>query len=106
MTLNEYQQKAMRTAGGLSREQMILNGAMGMCGEAGEVIDAIKKTYFQGHEFNATKLCEEAGDVLWYIAVFLSGLGISLKDCAEANVEKLLKRYPNGFETNKSVNRE
>jgi len=105
MTLNEYQKLAMRTANGMNNEELLLNGCMGMCGEAGEVIDLVKKATFQGHELDAEKLCEEVGDVLWYVAIILQGIGVSLEECAAGNIEKLRKRYPDGFEAERSVNR-
>ena len=106
MTLNKYQELAMRTANQLNNGQLVVNGAMGMNGESGEVIDIVKKHLFQGHDLNKDDLCEEAGDVLWYIATFISGLGMTLQECAERNIKKLKKRYPEGFESEKSTNRE
>ena len=83
----------------------ILNGVMGLNGEAGEVIDIVKKHIFQGHELDREHLAEELGDCLWYIAVAAKGIGYSLEDIANWNIKKLEKRYPNGFEVEKSVNR-
>ena len=108
MTLNEYQTEAMRTASGMtaaSDENLMLNGAMGLNGEAGEVIDILKKYMFQGHDIDKEHLAKECGDVLWYLAVFAKGLGYNLDEIAEMNKEKLRKRYPDGFEADKSLHR-
>lgn len=108
MTLNEYQIEAMRTASGVtaaSDENLILNGAMGLCGESGEIIDLLKKNVFQGHDLDKKHLAKECGDVLWYLAVLAKGLGYDLDEIAEMNKTKLRKRYTDGFEVEKSIHR-
>ena len=104
--LNEYQQEALRTAGNMSSEGMVLNGVMGLCGEAGECVDYYKKVIFQGHDFDPNKLIDELGDVLWYIAITAAGLGTTLSGIATHNSEKLRQRYPDGFKVNNSVYRD
>lgn len=106
MNGNEYQQKALRTAGEKAREDLVLNGALGLSGESGEVADHIKKVRFQGHPLDTKVLANELGDIMWYVAIMAEGLGYSLDDIMEMNVEKLKKRYPNGFETERSINRD
>lgn len=108
MTLNQYQIEAMRTASGVtaaSDENLMLNGAMGLNGEAGEVIDILKKYMFQEHSLDSEHLAKELSDCLWYIAVCAKGAGYTLDEIAEMNVAKLRKRYPNGFEAEKSLHR-
>lgn len=108
MTLNEYQVEAMRTASGVSNscdENLVLNGAMGLNGEAGEVIDILKKYMFQGHKLDKEHIAKELGDCLWYIAILARGIGYDLDDIAEMNKAKLRKRYPDGFDAEKSLNR-
>lgn len=108
MTLNEYQTEAMRTASGIAiadNENLILNGAMGLNGEAGEVIDMLKKYMFQGHNLDIEHIAKELGDCLWYIAVCAKGAGYTLDEIAEMNKAKLRKRYPDGFEADKSLHR-
>ena len=108
MTLNEYQIEAMRTASGVtnaSDENLMLNGAMGLNGEAGEVIDLLKKHLFQGHDLDVEHIAKECGDCLWYLAVLAKGLGYELDEIAEMNKSKLRKRYPDGFEVDKSLHR-
>lgn len=113
MTGNEYQKKAMRTASAnktkswimTGYKQLLLNGVMGLNGEAGECIDIVKKHLFQGHDLDRDKLIDELSDVMWYVAITAQGLGVSLDEIMQHNVDKLLKRYPNGFEAEKSINR-
>lgn len=104
MTLNEYQNLAQRTSN--DQADKVLNGCMGMCGESGECIDILKKTINQGHTLDVDKLVEEIGDVLWYVAETASGLGVTLSEIAHANIAKLQNRYPDGFDPDKSINRE
>ena len=106
MTINEYQALAMVTANkNLSMREMLVNGVMGMCGEAGESIDLVKKHLFHGHELNRDKLTEEIGDVAWYLAETCTALGVTLEDVLSKNIEKLKRRYPEGFESSRSINR-
>lgn len=106
MTGTEYQQKAMRTASEKSKMDLLENGVMGLCGEAGECIDVVKKYLYQGHKLDKLKLKDELGDVLWYVAIACQALGITLDDVMEHNVKKLLLRYPDGFEAERSIHRE
>ena len=106
MTGTEYQQKAMRTACEKSKMDLLENGVMGLCGEAGECIDVVKKYLYQGHKLDKLKLKDELGDVLWYVAITCQALGITLDDVMEHNVKKLLLRYPDGFEAERSIHRE
>lgn len=105
MDMNEYQSLAQRTASTNNITGKIMNGCMGLNGEAGECIDIVKKYMYQGHELDRNALIEECGDVLWYLAEVAAGLGMSLSDIAEQNINKLKKRYPEGFDAERSVNR-
>lgn len=106
MTANDYQRMALRTAGTYeSRLAMIRNGVYGLNGEAGEVIDILKKHEFQGHDLDEGKMVDELGDVLWYCALLAEALGITLEDAMRHNVEKLKRRYPDGFDKSRSINR-
>ena len=106
MDFNEYQKKALLTAGVSDKDKLILNGVMGLAGESGECIDMMKKHLFQGHQLDKEKLMDELGDVLWYIAVTAEGLGYRLADIASHNIAKLKKRYPEGFKAERSIHRD
>jgi len=106
MNINEYQQLAMRTLNpALSKKDVLINGVMGLCGEAGEAIDIVKKHLAQGHELDREALIKELGDVAWYLAETAYALDISLEDVLQRNINKLKARYPQGFETEKSLYR-
>ena len=107
MTINQYQQDAMRTANpdNPMAYGMLVNGAMGLCGEAGEVVDIVKKFLFQGHDLSREHLAEELGDVAWYLAVTAYSIGYDLESVLAMNVEKRAKRYPQGFDRDHSVHR-
>lgn len=106
MTGTEFQEKAMRTAAASDSGALLLNGVMGLNGEAGECIDIMKKYLFQGHELDEEKLMDELSDVMWYAAITATGLGVTLDEVMEHNVEKLKKRYPDGFDKERSIHRE
>ena len=107
MRMNEYQDLAQRTCNITNApDDKIMNGCMGLNGEAGECIDLLKKARFQGHELDREKMIEELGDVLWYCAELACGLGVTLEEVARRNIEKLKRRYPEGFDAERSRNRE
>lgn len=73
-------------------EDVMINSVMGLCGESGEAIDIVKKWMAQGHEL---------GDIAWYLAEAATALEIPLDDIFQANIDKLKKRYPEGFDIQK-----
>ena len=106
LTANDYQKKAMTTLNpALSKQDVLVNGVMGLCGEAGECIDLVKKHLHQGHPLDSEKLAKELGDVAWYLAETAWALDIPLESILRGNLEKLKKRYPRGFDSEKSRNR-
>lgn len=107
MTINEYQKLAMVTKNPeLSGRELLINSVMGLCGESGEVIDLVKKHVSHGHPLNREKLIDELGDVAWYLAECATVLEVPLEDILARNIEKLKKRYPEGFSSERSINRE
>ena len=106
MTVNEYQTLAMKTLNPeLSKKDILINGVMGLCGESGEAIDIVKKWLAQGHELDRKHLAKELGDIAWYLAETATALDLSLAEIFEGNIEKLRKRFPEGFDTNRSISR-
>ena len=102
-----YQTLAMRTCRHTpGSQQCLIEGALGLNGEAGEVAEVVKKAVFGGHPMDKEKLAIELGDVLWYIAETAHGLGISLEEIMTRNIKKLEVRYPAGkFSTKDSIER-
>lgn len=106
MDANKYQQLAGRTINrSLSNQGILINGVMGLCGEAGEAIEIVKKHLGQGHDLDIRQLASELGDVAWYLAETATAIGYKLEDIFQMNIDKLQKRYPEGFSTDNSVNR-
>lgn len=104
MTINEYQNLAMRTLNpALSKKDVLINGVMGLCGESGEAIDVVKKHLAQGHDLDREALIKELGDVAWYLAETAYALDVPLEEVLQRNIDKLKARYPEGFDTVKSV---
>jgi len=90
--------------------QRLLTAAVGMSAEAGEFTEVVKKMVFQGkpvNEDNLFHLKRELGDIMWYVAQACIGLGVSLEEVIEMNVDKLKSRYPGGeFDVHYSENRQ
>lgn len=107
MTINEYQTLAMRTLNpALSEKDVLINGVMGLCGESGEAIDLVKKHLSQGHPLDREKLAKELGDVAWYLAETAYAIGYDLETVLQGNIEKLKSRYPEGFDSARSIRRD
>ena len=106
MTINEYQQAALRTANEeLDSIGQLTNGLIGLNGEAGEAIDILKKHLFQGHELDKEHMAKELGDVAWYLAISSDAIGYDLETILQMNINKLIARYPDGFDAIHSTKR-
>ena len=98
MNFRDYQRAASQTAGEhASVDQEKANWSMGLAGEAGELIDLVKKEIFMGVSTTQADFESEAGDVLWYLANLCYAHEIDLQRVAEENIKKLRARYPDGF---------
>lgn len=96
----DYQKLAMRTCKKFDRrEDAIANVGLGLTGECGEVADVIKKHLCGGKELDKQHLQEELGDILWYIAEACEVFNIDMLEVAQSNINKLMNRYPNGFDS-------
>jgi NTP pyrophosphatase (non-canonical NTP hydrolase) len=96
MDLNAYQQGARATARYPQVGQNPIYPTLGLCGEAGEVADIVKKVLRDNEgvfsDDTRQALMLELGDVLWYVAQLSSELGFELNAVAEANLSKLASR--------------
>lgn len=123
MTGNKYQKYAMRTNDGKSTDRLIylasimnrhgvedygglINGCLGLAGESGEVLDLVKKSTFHEKELDIEHFKKEIGDVMWYVAMICESAGFSLDDVMQTNVDKLMARYPDGFDTYRANHRQ
>lgn len=75
----------------------LMHCAAGTAGEAGELLDAIKKNWAYNKPLDIDNIREEAGDLLFYLLSLLDLLDIPLYQVIEANTAKLAKRYPAGY---------
>lgn len=106
MDINTYQKLALRTLNpDLDQRDVLINGVMGLCGESGEAIDLVKKHLAQGHPLDRERLAKELGDVAWYLAETAAAIGYDLETVLAMNIEKLSKRYPQGFTAADSLER-
>ena len=89
--------------------ERLLTAAVGLCAEAGEFTEIIKKIVFQGkpvNEDNLFHLKREMGDIMWYFMQACMALDVSPEEIIEMNVDKLKSRYPGGeFDVHYSENR-
>jgi NTP pyrophosphatase (non-canonical NTP hydrolase) len=96
LDFSTYQQRSRGTAHYPNVGGNPIYPTLGLCGEAGEVADKVKKVIrdrqgvFSAQAVAALEL--ELGDVLWYVAQLASELGLDLERVAEANLEKLASR--------------
>ena len=122
--LYEYQIDACRTMGrDLTQIQHIATLGLGIGGEAGEVldnlllgvigsvkaaslVDYIKKVVGHGHTPDLERISKELGDLLWYVATLADAYGLSLDFIARQNIDKLRERYPEGFSSKRSIERD
>lgn len=103
--LDDFQAMCLRTCPPITSGT---NMVLGLCGETGEIADIVKKVEFHGHpldEKTIEKIKLELGDVLWYVGMLAKHLNFTLSEVATANQEKLMRRYPQGFSAERSINR-
>lgn len=106
MELERYQDLARRTQNQtLTLAQKRMHALHGLASEVGEIHGIYQKT-FQGHALRSEDVIDELGDLLWFTAELADVLGVSLDEVARRNVDKLMKRYPEGFEEVRSLNRD
>lgn len=122
MNANEYQQLAMRTNDGNAAYRLsnvvdnslddpcidvggILNGCLGLSGEAGEFNDMVKKWIFHEKPLDVDHAQKEVGDILWYIAMICHSFGWDMSKIMQMNIDKLKARYPDGFDVELSAHR-
>jgi NTP pyrophosphatase (non-canonical NTP hydrolase) len=75
----------------------LVHAAVGICGEAGELLDAVKKHWVYGKPLDVQNVIEELGDLEFYAAALRALIGVSREEVIKANVDKLRKRYPDGY---------
>lgn len=105
MKANDYQKLAARTINkDLSPKDKAMHALHGMVGEIGEIHSLYQKDY-QGHLIEETHLKKEVGDLLWFIAEYCTAHNWQLADIMQINIDKLIARFPEGFESERSLHR-
>jgi NTP pyrophosphatase (non-canonical NTP hydrolase) len=96
MDLADYQERSRATAVYPDAGANLLYPTLGLCGEAGEVAEKVKKMVRDDAGVLSAErraaLSKELGDVLWYVAQIATEADLGLDEIAEANLEKLLSR--------------
>ena len=115
VTSTDYVELAMRTAtedfdaieSRFSDGEMsaIVHGAIGLAGESGELLDAIKKHIYYGNDLDVHNIIEELGDAMWYIARVCDALGVTLDDVMTINIDKLRARHGSKFRSDNATTR-
>jgi NTP pyrophosphatase (non-canonical NTP hydrolase) len=105
LNTREYQQLAGRTLATTEQAETMKLALIGMQGELGEISEPIKKYLYSGHPLDTSHLEQEVGDFLWYLANLCNSAGIDMQNAMQRNIEKLEKRYPDGFSCERSINR-
>ena len=108
MNINDYQEAALRASnkGRLTDKELLTSCVLGLSWKSEDCADIVKKHLFQGHELDTEKLANDLGDVAWYLAVTAKVIGLDLETVLQMNVDKLYKRYPDGFSAERSIHRE
>lgn len=105
MTGNEYQRLAARTIGSsMNAIQQEKHALHGMVAEIGELHGLYQKRY-QGHSMVEDHAQKELGDLLWFVAEYCTAMNWKLEDIMQININKLIARYPDGFEAERSLHR-
>lgn len=106
MEIKEFQKLSTRTINNeLTHEDKIKNMVFGLNGEVGEITDILKKHFFHSHTLDKDHLAEEIGDVMFYLVNLATLYNIDMSEVLQNNVSKLIKRYPKGFDKDRSINR-
>jgi len=115
ITSEDYVELAVRTDTPITEELVsrltrpgtirLLHAGMGMCTEAGEFLDMLKKHIFYGKRLDYPNAVEELGDEEWYIALAIDEIRTTMKEVLTINIEKLKRRYPEKFSEADAINR-
>lgn len=109
MNINTYQKEALKTIklhpDLLKEDRALLDWALGLSGEVGEVCELVKHKVFHKEPLSKMKIAKELGDVAWYLAAIATELGFSLEDCLKLNLAKLKHRHGESFCFDKSASR-
>lgn len=105
MNANRYMKACLQTADRSDLERLRLECALGLCCEAGRLARQISQNFLYGHKQDKCYMIDKLGDMAWYLAVLCDAIGSDLDMIMEENLKKLEQRYPDGFDSEKSIHR-
>lgn len=113
MQFYEYQKLAERTekarpVSDISARLLsyrLQHAILGLSSEIGELADAVKKYVIYEKEIDSENIIEEVGDILWYLSIVCNTMNFSMEEAAQANIEKLKKRYPDRYTNQDALER-
>ena len=108
MDIETYSKLALRTAAeGYSQRDNVIHAALGIGGEAGEILDHVKKAAFNNRALDNKHLIAEISDVMWYLNLLVASLGTTWGHVLSVNIAKLEARYPDlKYDADRSLNRD
>ncbi len=101
----EFMKHVLSKASEKTLQDPLLNATLGLVGESGEIVDMVKKWIFHHHPLAEEQLVEELSDVVYYVFMMMHALNVTLDEVMEVNIAKLGRRYPEGFDPERSFNR-
>ena len=106
LTIQEYQKEVTRTVNNsLDKDERLKNYCFGLGGETGELLDLFKKYFYHGHVYDKNSIKKELGDICWYLVNIANECNFDFEEILKLNIDKLKKRYPDGFSHQDSINR-
>ncbi len=106
MQISEYQRLTDRAIPEHeNKKDAVLHWCIGLSEECGEVLSVVKHHYYGGEELNKEDLVKEIGDVMWYLAALCRETGIDMDAASQLNAEKLMHRFPDDFDNERSARR-
>lgn len=108
MNNKTFTEKALRTESNnfYSPDPRVLHAAMGLVTESAELMDALKKSTYYGKDLDIVNVKEEAGDILWYLAILFDAVGTDFETEMCRVINKLQARFPDKFTEDKAFNRD
>jgi len=108
MNTKQFIKDAIRTESPnfFAPNQRVLHAAIGCVTESGEMLDALKKSIFYGKPLDVVNVKEEAGDLLWYLAILFDELDTDFETEMTRVINKLKARFPDKFTEDNAFNRD
>lgn len=83
----------------------LLHAAIGIAGESGELLDAVRKLFFEGQPLDRENVIEELGDLCFYLEAAMQVMNAFRYEVEQENQSKLSKRYEGGYSDQQAITR-